>query len=164
MIAGRLAISERPGGFAPNHRRVRRQEELIWLRVQGFGRVVSLLPSPHNLQAYDEQGLAWAHYPLLPTADPSAVLGQCYEDLEASLAGGVRLLVHHEELGDRVMGVVAGFLLWSRRLATGPQAVALIEREVGHRMGPAGRELVARVETIPPSSSRARPAPVAPES
>ena len=49
VIRDRLAVSERPGGFAPSHRRVRRQEEIIWLRVQGFTRVVSLLPSPHNL-------------------------------------------------------------------------------------------------------------------
>jgi len=47
VMKDHLAISERPGGFAPNHRRVRRQEEIIWLRVQGFGRVISLLPSPH---------------------------------------------------------------------------------------------------------------------
>ena len=44
VIKDHLAVSERPGGFAVNHRRVRRQEEIIWLRVQGFGRVISLLP------------------------------------------------------------------------------------------------------------------------
>jgi hypothetical protein len=72
VIKDRLAVSERPGGFAPNHRRVRRQEEIIWLRVQGFTRVVSLLPSPHNLAAYDDEELAWAHYPLSPTTDPTS--------------------------------------------------------------------------------------------
>ena len=74
VIRDHLAVSERPGGFAPNHRRVRRQEEIIWLRVQGFGRVVSLLPSPHNLAAYDEEGLAWANYPL----GASATRGPCW--------------------------------------------------------------------------------------
>ena len=44
VVQDQLAVSERPGGFAPNHRRVRRQEEIIWLRNQGFTRVVSLLP------------------------------------------------------------------------------------------------------------------------
>lgn len=149
VIRDRLAVSERPGGFAPNHRRVRRQEEIIWLRVQGFARVVSLLPSPHNLQAYDDEGLAWAHYPLPPSTDPSAVLVDCFRDLDRSLAGGERLLVHQDELGDRVMGVVAGFLVWSSRLTSGPQAIALVEHEVGHRMGPAGRELVAKIESPP---------------
>ena len=70
VIRDRLAVSERPGGFAANHRRVRRQEEIIWLRAQAFSRVVSLLPSTHNLQAYDEEGMPWSHYPLVPGGDP----------------------------------------------------------------------------------------------
>ena len=47
IIRDHLAVSERPGGFGVNHRRVRRTEEIIWLRVQGFGRVISLLPDWH---------------------------------------------------------------------------------------------------------------------
>ena len=96
---------------------MRRQEEIIWLRVQGFGRVISLLPSPHNLAAYDDEGLAWAHYPLERTGDPRPVLAACYRDVDDSLAAGLRLLVHQDELGDRVMGVVAGYLVWSERIA-----------------------------------------------
>ena len=150
VIRDRLAVSERPGGFAPNHRRVRRQEEIIWLRVQGFGRVVSLLPSPHNLAAYDDEGLACSHHPLSPGADPRVALTACYRDLDEGIAQGAKLLVHQEELGDRVMGVVAGYLVWSGRIASGPQAVALVEHLVGHRMGPVGRELVVAVESLPP--------------
>jgi hypothetical protein len=153
VIRDRIAVSERPGGFAPNHRRVRRQEEIIWLRVQGFTRVVSLLPSPHNLAAYDEEGLAWSHYPLQAGIDPRPVLADCYRDLEASVTSGVRLLVHQDGLGDRVMGAVAGFLVWSGRLPSGPQAVALVEHLVGHQMGPVGRELVVAVEGLPPRAA-----------
>ena len=120
IIRDGLAVSERPGGFAPNHRRVRRQEEIIWLRVQGFDRVISLLPSPHNLHAYDEEGLAWAHYPVPPAADPRAVLADCYRDVDRALGAGQRVLVHQDELGDRLMGVVAGYLVWSGRVPTGP--------------------------------------------
>src|SRR5580698_7165549 len=123
IIRDRLAVSERPGGFAPNHRRVRRQEEIIWLRVQGFNRVISLLPSPHNLAAYDDEGLVWAHYPLSSSVDAKTVLSECFEDLDRSLAEGMRILLHQDELSDRVMGVVAGFLVWSGRLATTPQAI-----------------------------------------
>ena len=54
IIKDRLAASERPGGFARNHRKVRRQEEIIWLRQHDFTSVLSLLESPHNLHAYDE--------------------------------------------------------------------------------------------------------------
>jgi hypothetical protein len=146
VIRDRFAVSERPGGFAPNHRRVRRQEEIIWLRVQGFDRVISLLPSPHNLHAYDEGELVWAHYPLLNVTDPRPVLEECYADLRSSLTDGQRVLLHQEELGDRVMGVVAGFLVWSGRIPTTPQAVAMVEHMMSRQMGPAGRELVVAVD------------------
>ena len=56
-------------------------------------------------------------------------------------------------LGDRVMGVVAGFLVWSGRLETGPQAVALVEAVVGHQMGSTGRQLVVAVDGMPPHTS-----------
>ena len=64
IIKDRLAGSERPGGFARNHRMVRRQEELIWLRQYGFTHVVSLLDSSHNLHAYEEAGIAALQVPL----------------------------------------------------------------------------------------------------
>jgi hypothetical protein len=150
IIRDRLAVSERPGGFGSSHRRVRRKEEIIWLRVQGFTRVVSLLPSPHNLAAYEEEGLAHAHYPLSPNTDPTAVLADFYADLDRSLKEGLRILVHQDELGDRVMGAVAGFLVWSDRLTSGPRAVALVENLVGHQMGSTGRELVVAVGGMPP--------------
>ena len=149
VIKDHLAVSERPGGFSVNHRRVRRQEEIIWLRVQGFGRVISLLPSPHNLAAYEEEGLAWAHYPLERSGDPRPVLAGCYRDIDDSLAAGLRILVHQDELGDRVMGVVAGYLVWSDRIANQPQAVALVEHVCGHAMGEPGRELLSELEGMP---------------
>ncbi len=150
IIRDRLAVSERPGGFGANHRRVRRQEEIIWLRVQGFSRVVSLLPSGHNLQAYEDDGMPWSHYSLAPAADPRPVLADFYADLDAALGAGMRVLVHQDELGDRVMGVVAGFLVWSGRLGSVPQATALVEQVVGHQMGPSGRELAAVIDAMPP--------------
>ncbi|HUA93946.1 MAG TPA: hypothetical protein VMB82_00285 [Acidimicrobiales bacterium] len=150
IIRDRLAVSERPGGFSSSHRRVRRQEEIIWLRVQGFTRLISLLPSPHNLAAYEEGGLAYAHYPLGPASDPRTVLTDAYLDLDRSLAQGLKILVHQDELGDRVMGVVAGFLVWSGRISSGPQAIVLVEHLVGHQMGSSGRELVVVVEQMPP--------------
>lgn len=150
IIKDLLAVSERPGGSAPNHRRVRRQEEIIWLRVQGFNRVVSLLPSPHNLAAYEEGEIAWSHFPLRTGADTAELLVDLYARLDSWLSDGERLLLHQEELGDRVMGVVAGYLLWAHRLPGGPQAIAVTERLVGRQMGPLGRDLVAEVVAMAP--------------
>ena len=157
VIKDRLAMSERPGGFAPNHRKVRRQEEIIWLQVQGFARVVSLLPSSHNLQAYEEKSLASVHYPLPSSGDVRGVLGDVYRDVHGRLAAGERVLVHQEELGDRVCGVVAGYLLWSGRLPTGPQSITVLEHLTGHPMGPAGRELVASAGHLAPATAPSDP-------
>ena len=153
VIKDRLAISERPGGFAPNHRKVRRQEEIIWLQVQGFNRVVSLLPSSHNLQAYEEKSLASVHYPLPASGDVRGILADIYRDIHGRLSAGERILVHQEELGDRVSGVIAGYLLWSARLPTGPQAVTVVEHLTGHPMGPSGRELVAVAGQLAPAAA-----------
>lgn len=148
IIKGKLAVSERPGGYARNHRKVRRQEEILWLRGEEFTRVVSLLPSPHNLHAYDELGVTWSHVPFGPHDDPATVLEDLYTRIKEWLAADERILVHQEELGDRLMGVVAGYLLWAGLVGSGPQSIAVIERILGRQMGPSGRELVALVPTL----------------
>jgi hypothetical protein len=135
-------MSERPGGYARNHRKVRRQEEIIWLREQGFSRIVSLLPSVHNLHAYDELGVAWSHHPFAPTDDARVVLKDLYGHFSEWEAGGERILVHQEELGDRLMGTVGGYLLATHRLDSAPQAVMIVERLTGRQMGPLGRDLI----------------------
>jgi hypothetical protein len=143
IIKDQLAVCERPGGYARNHRKVRRHEEILWLRNQGFTRIVSLLSSPHNLTAYDDLGVPWSHFPFGATAEPRTTLIELYTALRGWLAGGEKLLVHQEELGDRLMGVVAGYLLATRMIDTGPHAVTVVEQILHRQMGPPGRELVA---------------------
>jgi len=159
VIKDRLAVSERPGGFAPNHRKVRRQEEIIWLQVQGFTRVVSLLPSSHNLQAYQDHELPSVHFPLPPSGDVRTSLLELFQDLHGRLTRGERLLIHQDALGDRVIGVVSGYLLWSERLPSGPQAVTVLEHITGHAMGPPGRELVEFASQLPPAAAAVRGKP-----
>ena len=143
ILRDKLAVSERPGGYARNHRKVRRHEEILWLRNQGFTRVVSLLASPHNLHAYDELGVTWSHFPFPSASESKAVLGDLYPHLKQWIASGEKLLLHQEELGDRVMGVVSGYLLWSGLVDSGPHAVTVTEQILHRQMGPIGRELVA---------------------
>src|SRR3954463_2907386 len=138
VIKDRLAVSERPGGYARNHRKVRRQEEIIWLRQQGFTRVVTLLPSPHNLHAYEEMGMASAHVPLVTGGESREMLIDLFGQLDKWLGAGERVLVHHEELSDRLMGVMAGYLLNAGLLESSPQAIAIVERIVQRQMGPPG--------------------------
>ena len=143
IIKDKLGVSERPGGYARTHRRVRRQEEIIWLREQGFSRVVSLLTSPHNLHAYGELGVVSEHVPLGPHDDARVVLDDLFGRLQKWLGSGEKILIHQEELGDRVQGVVAGYLVWSKLVASPAQAISIVERINSRQMGPVGRELVA---------------------
>ncbi|MGA3353193.1 MAG: hypothetical protein ABSD85_08425 [Acidimicrobiales bacterium] len=142
-------MSERPGGYAPNHRKVRRQEELLWLRAQGFTRVVSLLGSTHNLHAYEELGLEWSRFPMPAASETHFVLARLYPSLHGWLRSGERLLLHQEELGDCVMGVAAGYLLWSEILPDGPRAITAMEQLLRRQMGTVGRMIVAAVDDVP---------------
>jgi hypothetical protein len=120
----------------------------LWLRSEGFTRVVSLLPSPHNLHAYDELGVSWSHIPFGPHDDPVVVLVDLYSRLKDWIGDGERVLLHQEELGDRLMGVVAGYLRWSGMVPSGPRSIAVVEKIIGRQMGPSGRELVALAPTL----------------
>ena len=127
VITDKLAVCERPGGYGANHRRVRRQEEIIWIREQGFTRVISLIPSPHNLHNYDELGVAWLHRPFPPHEPNDQFLAQVLPELRDLLGNGERVLVHQDELGDRVQGTMAAFLRWTGMIDDAPTAVTVIE-------------------------------------
>ena len=65
------------------------------------------------------------------------------------------MLLHQEELGDCVMGVVAGYLLWSEILPDGPRAITAMEQLLRRQMGTAGRMIVSVVEEVPSLASLA---------
>ncbi len=159
IVKDRLAVSERPGGYARNHRKVRRQEELLWLKAQGFSRVISLLGSTHNLHAYDELGLTWSHFPIPPGSDLAGPLSQLYPSMREWLREGEKLLVHQDELGDRVMGIIAGYLRWSGLIPDEPRAITAAEQLLKRQMGAAGRQTVALAAELPPPGVLKPPPP-----
>ena len=142
VYKGILAVSERPGGSTAVHRRVRRDEELLWLKHQGFARVVSILPVMQNMDAYLEHGLSASHYALRGGPQQREVLEACYLDLANSMRLHVAVLLHSDDVSDRLLGVLAGYLVWSRKVETGPAAIALIERLFRRSLGPEGREIL----------------------
>ena len=149
VIADRLAVCERPGGYGANHRKVRRQEEIIWVREQAFTCVVSVISAPHNLHNYDELGVVWRHRPV-PDDELSAYELGFFTELRDMLQRGERVLIHGEELGDRVCGLIAAYLLWNGLVDTAPRTVTVIERLTQRQLGPPGREMVAVAATLPP--------------
>ena len=142
VFRDQLAVSERPGGSTMVHRKVRRDEELIWLRHHGFGRVISILPDMQSLAAYTDHGLTAAHYALRGGPRQTEVLSLCYQDLDKCLETNVTTLLHSDEVSDRLLGVLAGYLLWSERVTAVPTAVAAVERLFHRSLGPDGRTLL----------------------
>src|SRR5262245_2045165 len=136
IIKDQLAICERPGGYGHNHRKVRRQEEIIWIREQEFTFVISVIVSPHNLHNYDELNVPWKHRPFAAHDDFYQYLGSFYPELHEMLANGAKLIVHGEEVGDRLCGTMGGYLLWAGLIDSGPRAIAATEQLTSRQLGP----------------------------
>lgn len=157
IIPDRLAVCERPGGYGANHRKVRRQEEIIWLREQGFTSVISLVPSSHNLHNYDEMGVPWRHRPLTMSDDQEGFLNRFFPELRQLLLDGGKIVMHQDELSDRLSGLVAAYILWNQLVPAGPQAISVVEQLLHRQLGPGARSLVALVPKLSPPGT-VRPA------
>jgi hypothetical protein len=142
VIKDQLAICERPGGFGGNHRKVRRSEEIIWLREQSFDLVISVSSAPNNLHSYDELGVKWQHWPFPHAEDVPRYLEQSYGELRRLLAERRKLVLHGDELSERLIGFLAGYLVWSGMVPEAPKAIALTEHITGRQIGADGRVLV----------------------
>ena len=59
------------------------------------------------------------------------------------------MLVHQDELGDRICGLMAGYLLYKELVPGGPQAISITEQLCQRQLGPLGRELVAIAGDLP---------------
>ena len=149
IITDRLGVCERPGGYGAGHRRVRRIEEIIWLRRNQIDLIVSLTTIPYNLGDYDEHELPYVHLPLSePGGDPQR-LAQILQTVHERVSDE-RVVLHHDAIGDRVSGVVAGYLLWSGLVDSGPEAITIAEQLLERELGPMARDLVAVAGQLPP--------------
>ncbi len=142
IVADRFAVCERPGGYGAGHRRVRRLEEIIWLARNEIGLILSITSVPYNLHDYDEHGLAYVHLPFSDPADGAQRLEQVLATIR-DRSTDQRVVLHHDSIGDRVSGVVAGYLLWSGLVNGGPEAVTVAERLMARELGPKAREIVS---------------------
>ena len=150
VLRDRLAVCERLGGYGDAHRRVRRTEEIIWTRVNGFDRIGSLIPNNANLHNYDEEDVAWIHRPFRGPEDGARYLSALYADLQTLTTQGFKLLMHREEVGDHLTGLVAGYVVWTGMVPDQPQAIVTVEQLLSRPIGPVGREIVALAGGIPP--------------
>lgn len=147
ILKDKLAICERPGGFGDNHRRVRRQEEIIWIRENGFNYVVSIIQAPHNLHNYEELGMPYRHRPMR-TDDLDGWLRSLYTELDELVRGGQRVIVHAEELGDRLIGVMGGYIRWAGLVDGDTETITITEQLTGRKLDPFARQLIIRAHEL----------------
>jgi hypothetical protein len=86
----------------------------------------------------------------VPEDDLNIFEAAFFPELRTLLESGERVLIHAEELSDRVCGLIAGYLLWNGLVESPPRVVTVIEQLTQRQLGPLGRELVAISQTIPP--------------
>ena len=141
VIAGRFAVAERVGGHGFQHRRVRREEEIVWLKGVGINTVLSLLAGNQNLASYAAAGLTAVHEPL-PELEPAAA-ERVFGTVRALLRDrGVVLLLHRDTIDDAVAGILAGYLVHSGLLADPIKATALIQEILRRPLGPEARAII----------------------
>jgi len=141
VISGRLAVSERIGGYGFQHRRVRREEEISWLQHHGVNAVLSLLDSNQNLASYETAGFCYAHQPLeeLEADTITAVFEAIQSMLETP---GAVLLVHRDTIDDPMAGLLAGYLVHSGLIEDPIIATAAIQEILKRPLGPAARAVI----------------------
>lgn len=141
VIQGRLAVSERIGGYGFQHRRVRREEEIAWLKNVGVTSILSLLDGNQNVAAYEGAGFAVLHEPLteLEVDDVRRV----FKAIDVGLrAPGAVLLVHRDIIDEAVAGVLAGYLVHSGLVGEPIVAVHAIQEILKRPLGPEARAII----------------------
>lgn len=143
VITDRLAVSERIGGHGFQHRKIRREEEINWLkRGAQVTSVITLLPGNQNLAAYRDAGLNAQQVMVSERPnrqDAERVFAALHEALSDPEA---RVLVHAETINDDLAGMMAGYLVWSGMVSKPIMAVSLIEEILRRPLGPEARALV----------------------
>ncbi|WKZ83585.1 MAG: hypothetical protein QY307_04920 [Acidimicrobiia bacterium] len=141
VIARRLAVSERIGGYGFQHRRVRREEEIAWLRATGVNAVLTLLEGNQNIAAYEEAGMVAVNEPLVELT-PAGVL-RVLATMSSLLSDPHRvLLLHRDIVDDTLAGVLAGFLVHSGKVADPIAATVLIQEILKRPLGPEARAII----------------------
>lgn len=142
VIAGKLAVSERIGGYGFQHRRVRREEEIAWLSEQGIDAVLSLLPGNQNQAAYEGAGFRFYNHAIDEELEPEDA-EDVFASLDQALVTDQRsLLVHRDLIDDLVVGLLGGYLVHAGLVKEPIVATSVIQEIVGRPIGPEGRRLI----------------------
>ena len=82
------------------------------------------------------------------TDNIDAWLTALYRELDDLIRAGQRVLVHGEELGDRVVGVMGGYIRWAGLIEDATEAITVTEQLTGRKLDPFAREVILRVHEL----------------
>lgn len=143
VIAGRLAVSERIGGSGFQHRRVRREEEIAWLKEQGINTVLTLLPAGQNKAAYEEAEFRVVVHTVEESPADIEDVAAIFEAMDEALnVRGASVLFHRDTIDETVSGLLAGYLVHSGLVDDPIVATSVIQEILGRPLGPEGRSLI----------------------
>ncbi len=143
IITSRLAVSERLGGQGVAHRKVRRQQEVVWLQKEaGITDVVTLSTNNQNIKVYQKSGFGTHRVPISPEVEETE--RRCLYDKLSELLSNPdsRVLVHGDVIDENVAGLMSGFLVATGLVPDPVNAVTIIEQILGRPLGARGRSLI----------------------
>lgn len=139
-------MSERIGGYGFQHRRVRREEEITWLKEQGINAVLTFLPSNQNQAAYEGAGFSVYHRVIEGELEQDDI-DEIFAVFEEALApDGSSLLVHRDLIDDVLVGLLGGHLVHAGLIQDPIVATSVIQEISGRPLGPEGRRLIPSQE------------------
>ena len=65
-----------------------------------------------------------------------------YKELNELLKAGVKVMVHGEEVGDRIVGIMGGYIRWAGLVDDDTQAITVTERIAGRQLDPFARNVI----------------------
>ena len=142
VVQGKLALSECIGGRGMTPRKIRREEEIQWLKGQGINSIFSLLESDFNLTSYQEVGFRTYHFPMTEDIQDNSLKTIFSAIKEALDDPEIRLLVHKEYLDEQIPGILAGYLIYSGLLDDSVLARTIMEEILGRPLSPQAITLI----------------------
>ncbi len=143
VIAGRLAVCDRIGGSGFQHRRVRREEEIAWLKAQGINTTLTLLPAGQNKAAYEEAGFRVIVHTVEGAPSEIGNVDAVFDAMDEALdMPGASVLLHRDTIDETVAGLLAGYLVHCGLVADPIIATSVIQEILGRPLGPEGRALI----------------------
>jgi hypothetical protein len=109
--------------------------------------VISIIVAPHNLHNYEELQLPYRHRPF-NAEHTDQYLTALYTEIRELLKHGTKVLVHGDEVGDRIMGIMGGYIRWAGLIEEPTKAIQVTERLAGRQLDPFAREIILRAHTL----------------